>query len=144
MGTAIILALEGIMDELLQILFEFVHSPGAAKGLVIAEKGKNDICFGPFEPIIRASEVFAPHTHAQFVAGETEIPNGQMAVREMGLDKSFEPAVVLQAIRKRVANDRDVVAVVEGERIGGGFRRIHERQQKTSSKKEFHCGDIMR
>src|SRR6266566_4523139 len=104
---------EGILDEFLQILPELIHSGRAAKGFVVAKKSKNDICFSPGEPIIRAAEVFAAHADTQFISSEPEVANGQVVVGEMGLDKCFKPAVVLHAIGKRVANDGDVVAVVE-------------------------------
>src|SRR5689334_19647563 len=65
-SAAIILVLAGIVDELLQILFEFIYPPGPAKGFVVAEKSKNDVRFGPGEPIIRGAEVFATYTVAQF------------------------------------------------------------------------------
>ena len=66
----------------------------------------------------------------QLVAGEAEVAEDQLVVREAAVEERLEPAVVLHAVGQGVADEADVVALVQLQRLGR--RRPAHSQVATS------------
>ena len=45
-GFAVVFLRQRVLDELIEILFEFIQTGGASKGLVVSEESKNHVRFG--------------------------------------------------------------------------------------------------
>src|ERR1051326_758196 len=67
-----------------------------------------------------------------------------MAVRKMGLDESFKPAVVLHAVCQTIANDRDVVTIAKSKPIISRRHGFRDGQQKQRTKQDLHSGGSYR
>src|SRR6266700_8044181 len=107
---AVILLPESVLEELIQIFFEFVQPFRTGKRLVVAEKSKNHIRFGARQPFVRAAEALGPQADGQLIAVESKIAENEMMFGESALDHGLEPTVMLHAICKSIADQANMVA----------------------------------
>ena len=68
--------------------------------------------------------------HADFVAGEAEVADHEVVVRERLMDQRLEVAVVLLPVGEAAADEGDVVTLFEGEGLGLDGRESEQGQQE--------------
>ena len=111
---------ERVLDPFIQVLLELDQTRFARERFVVAEEGEDHVGLALGQPIIWAAEIGRAQADGEFVAGEAEIAEDEIVLRQARMDECFEPAVVLHAVGRAVADDADMVAGVELERLRGG------------------------
>ncbi len=105
-------------EHVSEIFAERGEAGFSAECLVVSEEAEHDVGFDLGEPLIGVTEVGRAWASLHLVAGEAEVSDGESMSGKFGLDVGFEPAVVLHAIGKVVADDGDVVVGVECQEVG--------------------------
>jgi hypothetical protein len=62
---------------------------------------------------VGVAKVIGPLSHVDFVAGETKIAKGEFVLGQQRMQVRFQPAMMLHAIGQRVADVRDMIALIE-------------------------------
>ena len=125
-GSTVVLLRQRVLDPLGQLLPERRQSGLARVGLVVAEEREDDVGLRvdavesvllipadrrrlAAEPLVRRAEILGPKTRHHLIAAEAEVADDEVMLRKSRVEPGFEPAVVLQTFRQRVADDRDVI-----------------------------------
>ena len=83
------------------------------------------------EEVVDAGDfVRAVRLHADFVAGEAEVADHEVMLRERLVDQGLEVAVVLLPVGEAAADEGDVVTLLEGEVLGRDGGESEQGQQE--------------
>ena len=83
------------------------------------------------EEVVEAGHfVGAVRLHADFVAGEAEVTDHELVLRERLVDQGLEVAVVLLPVGEAAADEGDVVTLLEGEVLGRDGDESEQGQQE--------------
>ena len=83
------------------------------------------------QEIVQAGHfVRAVGLHADFVAGEAEVADHELVVRERLVDQRLEVAVVLLPVGEAAADEGDVITLLEGEVLGRDGGESEQGQQE--------------
>ena len=133
---AVVLLGERLREPVAQLLPERGEPSVPRVRFVVAEKRKDDVRLriGSGEPVVRVAadrrrlsgqplvgraEVLRAQPGGDLVAAEAKIANHEVVLREARVQQRLEPAVVLHPLGQRVADEADVIARAQDERIGG-------------------------
>ena len=104
---AVVFLRTDVLDDRVEFLLERFHTVGPGERFVVAEEGEDLIGLHPAEPFVVAAERGRAHPlvrvrgagePADFVAGETHVPDGEIGLGEAALDVGVEPSVVLHPV----------------------------------------------
>ena len=115
-----------VLDERIEVFLEGLQPFLAGKRLVIAEEGEDNVGLRLGQPLVGRTEVGRAQAKGQFIAGEAEVANDELVRGEPSLEVSLEPTVVLHAVGQSVADDRDMIAGLDLDRVGGRDRRCRD------------------
>ena len=99
----------------------------AGERLVVAEEGEDDVGLRPGQPLVGGAEVGRAEPEGQFVAGEAEVADDELVLGKAGLEVGLQPAVVLHPVGEGVADDRDMIAGLDLDRVGRARTRASRR-----------------
>ena len=91
---------------------------GVVGDLGLADRGGQGAGLHVEEVVDARDFVGAVRLHADFVAGEAEIADHELVLRERLMDQGLEVAVVLLPVGEAAADEGDVVTLLEGEVLG--------------------------
>jgi hypothetical protein len=171
----VVLLRERVLDERVEVGFELRQAGLAGPRLVVPEEGEDHVGVGAgllepvrvhhalvgdqvrlrhrglrAEPLVRRAEVLVPQPDGQLVRGVPEVADGEVEVGVAGVEQGFEPPVVLHAVGERVADDADVVALLQlergdGRRVRGGRGRglggLEQREQRRGRPQQEADGE---
>ena len=131
---------EGLLEPAVEVGLEGVEARRAGEGLIEAPVGEDHVgvevragVVGDLgladhggqgarlhvEEVVEASDfVGAVGLHADFVAGEAEVTDHDIVVRERLVDQGLEVAVMLLPVGEAAADEGDVVTRLKGEGLG--------------------------
>ena len=143
---------EGLLEPAVEVGLEGVEASRAGEGLVEAPVSEDHVGvevragvvgdLGLADPrgqgaglhveeVIEAGHfVGAMGLHADFVAGEAEVSNHDIVLRERLMDQGLEVAVVLLPVGEAAADEGDVVTLLEGEVLGRDGGESEQGQQE--------------
>src|SRR6185436_14036081 len=131
-GLAAVILAFGVLDELVEVLLEFVEPGIALEGLIEAKEGENHIRLALRQPGVRRTEVFRTMAEDDFITRDREVTEDKVVFRKFCDDECFQPAIMLHPVGQRVANDANMVALFEFKWRGGDTLR----QQRDKGQKE--------
>ncbi len=119
-----------------QLLLECLEPGLASKRLVVTKEGKHDVRLGfsagkavvlvaadwgaeTAQPLVGCSKVLRARARTDFVAAEAKVTNDELVLGKASLQHRLEPAVVLQSLGERIADDADVVMGLKRESLTG-------------------------
>ena len=90
--------------------------------LIVTPEREDHVRLGNLEVCVGAREVLVARSVVDFVAGEAVIAKHQFLFGHRTLHIALEPAVVLHTLRERIADEHDVLALLQVQRLAGGHR----------------------
>ena len=115
---AVVLLGQGVLDEGVEVLLERLQPVLAGERLVVAEEGEDDVGLRPGQPLVGGAEVGRAEAEGQFIAGEAEVADDELVLGKASLEVRLQPAVVLHPVGQGVADDRNMIARLDLDRVG--------------------------
>ena len=103
---------------------------GVVGDLGLADRGGQGAGLHVEEVVEAGHFVRAVGLHADFVAGEAEVADHEVVLREGLMDQGLEVAVVLLPVGEAAADEGDVVTLLEGEVLGRDGGESEEGQEE--------------
>src|SRR5215468_1692618 len=122
----------GLLEKLVQIIFEFWQSIRTVKRFIEPKEGENDIGAGLFEPFIRRTKTIRPMANGDLVAGHSKISEDQVQSRISIVDEGLEPSALLKTISQGVPDQDHMISLMKIELRPAPARR-RSLQPRTAS-----------
>ena len=132
-GGSVIFLRKRVLDELVEIALEFGESFGTGERFVVTEKGENHIGFVLGQMLVGRAEAGRAESKGQFVAGKAQVANHQFMFGKSSLNSRFEPTVMLHPLGERVADQAEMIAFFQDERV---FARAVAARVATATKQD--------
>ena len=136
-GFFVVLLSQRVINKRFQIFAKLRQTRFAGVRFVVAKKRDDNVGLDLAQPLIGRAKVFRPRSFGQCVAAKPQIPHDEIVLRKAIVQHGFQMSEMLQAIGERIADDGDVIALLQfqlqllGRR--GGFRKKDQRAQQHNS-----------
>ena len=90
--SAAVILFEGVFNELVEIIAEFLQAIVAFVRFVVAKKRKDHISLFFLQPVIRRAEIFRAQSNSNLVTGEAEIAEHQLVRGELRMNQRLQVA----------------------------------------------------
>ena len=122
-----------MLQELIEVGLELFQFGVTTKRFVETEKSHHHVSFDFCQPGVGGTEIFVTMTERHLIPGDRQIAEDQILLWIGRVNVGFQPSVMLHAVGQGVADDGDMVAVLEVElrgRCAQGHCHSHEKQQR--------------
>src|SRR5262249_34232982 len=104
-----------ILDEFVEVIFELLKATGASERFVEAKEGEDDISLVIFQCMAMIFEALRPRPQHQLVSGPTKIADDEFEIGKAAVEQRLKIAEILHPLGERVADQDDVIALVQRE-----------------------------